>query len=179
MQGTAAADAGHRLVEEATAKAGLIWITVPGGRPRAAWHHWHGGATHVVTGGVEQPLPGLADAAVCEVTVPSKDTGGRLVTWTASVSRVQPDSELWLQVVPPMHAKRLNPADGDQQPLRWAADCTVLRLEPSGQITAAPGSLPQDAGAAAPVQTPATTSGPLPYVLGRRLWRRRPRRADR
>jgi len=156
------------LVEEATRKAGIVWIAAPGERAWPAWHHWHDGADHVVTGGLEQPLPGLADGGLAEVTVPSKDTGGRLVTWVAAVSEVPPGGELWEVVVPAMHAKRLNPPDGDHQPQRWARECTVLRLEPTGEVREAPGAMLDASGAAVPLPSPATTSGPLPYVLGRR-----------
>jgi hypothetical protein len=160
-----------RLVEEATKKAGIVWIAAPGERARPAWHHWYDGADYVVTGGLEQPLPGLAAGGTAEVTVPSKDTGGRLITWVATVSEVSPGSELWDAVVPAMHAKRLNPPDGDRQPERWARECAVLRLEPTGDVPEAPGAMPHDSGAAAAVPTPAVTSGPLPFVLGRRARR--------
>src|SRR5205809_657649 len=69
------------LIERATRKAGLIWIKVPGD-PRAypAWHHWHDGSAYVLTGGSEQPLSWLVDIRTAGVIVPSKDTGGRLLT---------------------------------------------------------------------------------------------------
>ncbi|HEY3261759.1 MAG TPA: hypothetical protein VGJ95_16090 [Pseudonocardiaceae bacterium] len=161
-----------RLVEEASKKAGIVWITVPGERARPAWHHWHDGADHVVTGGLEQPLPGLADGVLAEVTVPSKDTGRRLVTWVARATEVPPGGPQWEAVVPAMHAKRLNPPDGDRQPQRWAEECTLLRLEPTGEVREAPGAMPDGSGAAPPAPTPASTSGPLPFVLGRRSSRR-------
>jgi hypothetical protein len=164
---------GPRLIEEATKKSGIVWITVPGERARAAWHHWHDGAAYVITGGLEQRLPGLAEAERVEVTVPSKDSRGRLVTWAAAVSRVRPSSELWEAVVPAMHAKRLNAHDGDRQPERWMWECALLRLQPTGEIIEAPGSMPQDSGAAVPAPSPAVTSAPPPFVLGRRRSSRR------
>jgi hypothetical protein len=160
------------LVEQLSSKAGVVWIAASGQRARPAWHHWHDGADYVVTGGIEQPLPGLVEGGLAEVMVPSKDTGGRLITWAARVREVAPGSELWAAVVPAMHAKRLNPPDGDQQPERWARECILFRLEPTGEVLEARGSMPQESGAAPPVPTPATTSGPLPYVLGRRQQRR-------
>src|SRR5215211_4554150 len=156
-----------RLVEEATKKTGLVWIAMPGERPWPAWHHWHDGAAYVITGGQEQPLPGLADGGLAEVTVPSKDAGGRLVAWVATVHEVPPDSDLWRAVVPAMHTKRLNAPDGERQPGRWARECALLRLEPTGEVVPAR----QDSGAAAPLPTAATTSGPLPYVVSRRASR--------
>jgi hypothetical protein len=156
------------LVAEATKKAGVVWIMVAGtGRARPAWHHWQDGAAYVLTGGSEQPLPGLAEAAAAEVTVPSKDSGGRLITWTARVTRVPPDSDEWQRAIPELGPKRLNSLDSENQAERWALECTLLRLEPTGRVTEAPGEMSEDAGSAPPPATPATTSGPPPFVLGR------------
>jgi len=61
-----------------------------------------------VTGPGEQPLPGLDRAAWVAVTVPSKESRGALVTWTAEVSRVEPGSPEWGEVIGPLAAARLN-----------------------------------------------------------------------
>ena len=61
-----------------------------------------------MTGPGEQPLPGLAGAARVAVTVPSKESRGTLVTWTAEVSRVEPGSAEWGEVIGPLAAARLN-----------------------------------------------------------------------
>ncbi len=101
----------HALVAEATRRAGVVWLTVPG-RDRAypAWHLWRDppGAAYLVTGPGEQPLPGLAGAARVAVTVPSKESRGALVTWTAEVSTVEPGSAEWDEVIGPLAAARLN-----------------------------------------------------------------------
>lgn len=101
----------HALVAEATRRAGVVWLTVPG-RARAypAWHLWRDppGAAYLVTGPGEQPLPGLAGAARVAVTVPSKESRGTLVTWTAEVSRLEPGSPEWDEVIGPLAAARLN-----------------------------------------------------------------------
>ena len=101
----------HALVAEATRRAGIVWLTVPG-RDRAypAWHLWRDppGAAYLVTGPGEQPLPGLAGATRVAVTVPSKESRGALVTWTAEVSRVEPGSPEWDEVIGPLAAARLN-----------------------------------------------------------------------
>ncbi|MGH3531665.1 MAG: hypothetical protein ACRDSX_06975 [Mycobacterium sp.] len=158
-----------RLVEEATSKAGLIWVAPAGAdRPHAAWHVWHGGAAYLVTGGPEQAVPGLDGAEAAVVTVASKDNGARLVSWQADVSRVEPGSRQWEEVVPVLQAKRLNAQDGQQQPARWARESSVFRLQPTGSIIEAPDRIPTDAHAAAPPASPATTSGRLPYMFGRR-----------
>jgi 8-oxo-dGTP diphosphatase len=99
------------LVAEATKRAGVVWLTVPGqNRAHVAWHLWRDppGAAYVVTGPGEQPLPGLAGAARVTVTVPSKQAGGALVTWMAAVGRVEPGSPEWDEVIGPLRAARLN-----------------------------------------------------------------------
>jgi hypothetical protein len=57
-------------------------------------------------------------------------------------------------------------------PQRWARECRVLRLEPSGSIAELPdGSLAQP-----PLPTPATTRRPIPAALPRLLLKKRKRR---
>ena len=124
------------LIAEATKRAGLIWITVPGhgrpggagtgggeaapGRPRAAWHVWRD-AAYVLTGPGEQDVPGLGDVGQVTVTVPSKDTGGLLMRWTAQVSRVEPDSAKWPEIIGALLAARLNESASPGEPRRGAA----------------------------------------------------------
>ncbi|MGQ0837224.1 hypothetical protein [Actinokineospora sp.] len=153
------------LVAEATRTAGLVWIGTPG-LPRAAptWHHWHDGRAYVLAGGAEQPIRGLTDASRVTVTVHSKTTGERLVTWVGTVTTVQPGSPEWAEVIPTLHAKRLNAPDGRLAPERWARESVLVRLDPTGELVAAP----DHSGAAPPPPTPATTGGRLPFVLGRR-----------
>ncbi|MEU6007396.1 hypothetical protein [Streptomyces sp. NPDC047453] len=161
------------LVEEATKKSGLIWVKGPGVPARALWHVWHEGAACVVGDGPgEQPLPGLADGAAAEVMVRSKDKGGRLVTWAARVVEVAPDTPRWQEVVAELKGKRLNAPDGEAMTARWARECRVLRLEPTG--TTAP--LPEGSLAEAPLPTPATTRRPVPAGLPRLLVKRRRRK---
>jgi mutator protein MutT len=112
------------LVAEATRRTGVVWLTVPGQQcAHVAWHLWRDppGAAYVVTGPGEQPLPGLAGAARVTVTVPSKESRGALVTWTAAVTRVDPGSAEWDEVIGPLRAARLN---GDLSP------AAVYRLTP-------------------------------------------------
>jgi hypothetical protein len=122
------------LIAEATKRAGLIWITVPGGpSPRAAWHVWLDGAAYVLTGPGEQQVPGLDGAREVSVTVPSKDTGGLLLTWAADVTRVDPGAPGWDRVAGALLAARLNPAAGPEPPAaRWARAGQVYRLTPAG-----------------------------------------------
>ncbi|MCS0634427.1 hypothetical protein NX801_01845 [Streptomyces sp. LP05-1] len=157
------------LAEEATKKSGLIWVRGTG-PARALWHVWLDGAALVVGDGPgEQPLPGLADGATAEVTVRSKDKGGRLVGWTAGVRELAPGSEEWQAAVAELKGKRLNAPDAETITERWARECRVLRLAPGAVTTAHPdGSL-----AATPLPTPATTRRPAPAALPRLLGRRR------
>jgi hypothetical protein len=105
-------------VAEVARKAGVLWVTVPGGRPRAAWVLWRDDRTYVLTGPGEQDLPGLAGAAGCTVTA----RGG--LTWRATVTRVEPASAEWAAVFPVLAAKRLN---GHPDP----ATAVVLAVAPT------------------------------------------------
>ncbi|MDR3079490.1 MAG: hypothetical protein LBV60_00925 [Streptomyces sp.] len=167
------------LVEEATKKSGLIWVqgAAPasgrdgrGAPARALWHVWREGAACVVGDGPgEQPLPGLVDGGEAVVTVRSKDKGGRIVTWPATVVELMPGSPEWEETVAELKGKRLNASDSEEMPERWRRECRVLRLEPRG--TTVP--LPSDSQAAAPVPTTATTRRPILAALPRLLRRKR------
>lgn len=141
------------LIAEATKRAGLIWIKAGPGRPRPAWHVWLAagggrsgrgqsggggrpgppGAAYVLTGPGEQPLPGLAGAGQVTVIVPSKDTGGLLVSWTAAVGRVAPGGPEWDAVTSLLLAGRLNAVSwrGDAGPSGSGA--LGVRGVPGGQ----------------------------------------------
>lgn len=159
------------LIEEATKKSGLIWVQGPAGPSRALWHVWHEGAAHVVGGPGEQPLEGLGLVAggPATVTVRSKDKGGRLVMWTAEVGEPAAGGEEWRAAVAELKGKRLNAPDAERIEERWARECRVLRLSPTGATTEPPaGSL-----AAVPLASPATTREPMPAALPRLLRGRR------
>ncbi len=174
MTGDLDAPLTRALVEEACRKSSLVWLRPAGAdRSVAAWHVFIDGAVHVVGGGLEQDLPDLADGDEVEVTVRSKDNGGRLVSFTAAATTIAPGDATWVAVVPELHSKRLNPPDGEAQPDRWARKSRVVRLEPTGRVTERPGSQSQKSQAAEPPGSPATTRGPLPFVIGRRATRRR------
>ncbi|MGW1215877.1 hypothetical protein ACWD5F_40235 [Streptomyces sp. NPDC002499] len=161
------------LVEEATKKSGLVWVNGPGVPARALWHVWHEGAACLVGDGPgEQPLPGLTDGGSADVTVRSKDKGGRLVSWSAQVVELTPDSEAWQATVAELKGKRLNAPDGEAMPERWARECRVLRLVPTGAVA----PLPDGDLAQAPLPSPATTRQPAPAGLPRLLFRKRRRK---
>jgi hypothetical protein len=140
------------LVEEACKKSSLLWIAVPGLRDRAATlvllPDVPRGAVYLVTGGGEQNVPGISDGQLVRVTVRSKDKGGRLATWSGLVGRVRPDSPEWAEVVPTLHAKRLNARDGEAQPERWAERSSIFRITPQGPLLEGPGRYNRGSGAA-------------------------------
>ncbi|MCF2532914.1 hypothetical protein [Yinghuangia soli] len=172
------------LLEEAAKKSGLLWIAPadgPGAGPaRPVWHVWHEGAVHILlarTGeagaaaaSAEQYVPGLAEAAAAEVTLRSKDKGGRLITWSADVAVLDAGHADWAAAAAALHAERLNAPDGEEQPLRWARECVVVRLG-AARTVARGAALPSASHAAAPVPTPAGTRGrtPLNLSFGKRL----------
>ena len=143
------------LIAEATKRAGLIWITVPGvtvprgtgdavpARPRPVWHVWRD-AAYVLTGPGEQDVPGLGDAPLVTVSVASKDTGGLLVRWAARVSRVESGSAEWSEIIGALLAGRLNEPEspGASSPAeRWAQTGNVYRLTPDENTeTGTPGT---------------------------------------
>ncbi|MGV9934826.1 hypothetical protein ACWDY4_30270 [Streptomyces olivaceoviridis] len=159
------------LIEEAAKKSGLIWVRGAGApAARALWHVWHEGAVCVVGDGPgEQPLEGLADGGSAEVSVRSKDKGGRLVTFAAAVSELASGSPEWEAAVAELKGKRLNAPDGERMPARWARECRVLRLAPTGSVA----PLPDGDLAQRPVTTPATTRRPVPAGLPKLLLGRR------
>lgn len=112
------------LIAEATRRSGAVWV-----EGSLVWHLWHDGAAYLVGGGPEQPLPvGPGDRA--RVVVRSKAAqAGVVVSWSARVTRVEPGSEQWAEVVPLLAAERLNATPGLVE--RWAAECVVLRLAPA------------------------------------------------
>lgn len=153
------------LIEEASKKSGLIWVR-PAGQghhAQAVWHVWQEGAAWVLTGGIEQPLPDLGERAY--VTVRSKDKGARLVTWVADASRIDPESSAWNDVTPTLLAKRLNVPDGDEAPKRWARECVLWRLHPTGDVTESPDQPSTGSHAVEPPPTTARSHVPRPLHL--------------
>ena len=155
------------LIAEATKKAGLIWIRPAGeARARGVWHVWLDDAAYVVHGGAEQAVPWPVDGTVTVITR-SKETGARLLAWTAEASRVRPEDPGWEAAVTALAAARLNATDHATMTDRWARESEVVRLAPTGEVTEEPGAESRESHAAPPVPTPATT-GRRPYMIGGR-----------
>lgn len=155
------------LVDEAMKKAAIVWVAVDGAPARGLWCMPAGGALWVVSGPGEQAAPGLASAT--EVLVTQRgDHGGRIVTWPAAVTRLDPASEEWTETAPQLASKRLN-ASGDAEALvaRWAAECTVHKLTPAGEPVEAGPSLPDGSLAEAPRDSPARRRTRPPFRLHR------------
>ena len=167
------------LVEEACRRSALLWVAVPGAPSRAAWHVWVDGSAYLVTGPGEQQLPELAAAvsagpATVDVVVRSKDTGGRLLRWSATATRIDPAGEAEAAAVKELSSKRLNAVDVTGQVERWARTATVVRLRPTGDVPEhpawddQPATLTDEAMRAVPRESTGTTATWRPWHLGRR-----------
>ncbi|HEV2889459.1 MAG TPA: hypothetical protein VGX28_03715 [Frankiaceae bacterium] len=156
------------LIEETTKKSELVWLSYPGlegQSARPAWHVWHKGAVYVVFDGSEQHMPGLDEADSAIVAVRSKDKWGLLVAWRAANELVPPGSPAWNEVVPLLVGKRLNNRDGDAAGDRWARECKVARLVPTGELVESPQDFDWSARSEAPAPSPATTETRVPMTL--------------
>jgi hypothetical protein len=166
------------LIAELGKKTSVCWLrySVWGDPPtdHTVWHVWHDDALLLVSEGMEQPLPFIGEAEWVEVTMRSKDNGGRLVTWVGTPTRILPTSEAWEASVAALASARLSIPSLSQTPKLWATSSVVTRIEPNGEVLEAPGSLSDESHAGAPRPTRAITRGALPRVLHRRK-RRRPR----
>ncbi|MGC4893397.1 hypothetical protein [Micromonospora sp. DT31] len=155
------------LVDEAVKKAAVCWVRIGDGPAYALWCLPLDGALLVVTGPGEQAAPGLADSDTAEVTLRG-DHGGRIVTWSARVTRLRPGTEEWDTVAPLVATKRLN-ASGTAADLvaRWAAEgCVLSRLAPAG-ATVTGADLPADSLAEQPRPSPAVRAVRRPFRLHR------------
>lgn len=159
------------LTQELAKKTSVCWLRYDG-REHAAWHIWLEDSLYVVSGGAEQPLPGIEDATTIEVVMRSKENGGRLLTWVGEASVVRPDEEAWGAVTVALVSARLNLDDLATAAAGWSEGSVVSRIRPTGRLTESPGSLGDGAHLAEPQPTGATTRGPLPRVLHRRAKRR-------
>ena len=175
------------LIEDAAKKSGLVWVRAEGLPARAAplreqpvWHVWQDGAVYVLTGGLEQPVPGGLDlldrsdesSHAC-VIARGKGPSGRVLTFETTVDTVAPGSEEWDAVVPALVAGRLNLPDGEAAPQRWADECVLWRLRPTGRIIETATEPSTSSHAAAPPPTPARSRVPRPLHLRGRPSRNR------
>jgi hypothetical protein len=125
-------------------------------------------------GEIEQHLPGLAEAETATVTCRAKDSRARLVTWQAHVGRITPRTAEWEAAAEALAGDRLNATDAARLLERWSASDTIVRLTPTGEVLEGPGRMPTTDTSAPPPDSPATTTGRLPWVVHKRP-RGRPR----
>ena len=131
------------LVAEAARKSRVCWLSWSSGAerlgPLLAWHAWYDDAMIVLSHDDEQVFLGLADAGTAEVTMRSKDTGARLVTWTGTVEVVDPADASWEPCAAALLAVRLNLPEPAAAKESWRRDGVVLRVTPRGGPAAATG----------------------------------------
>ncbi len=130
-------------------KSSVSWIRV-GSETYPVWHEWvetvdqHGAAVGAICvvgsieqGGSEQPLPRLGDGDPAVVLLRGK-TDRQLAGSVPVVTHVvEPRSELWEPVTTALKAGRLNAPDLPTMVERWARECRVMRLVPTGLATPA------------------------------------------
>lgn len=165
----------HALLAEAASKSDLIWVRRRGEqRGWPAWHVWHDGAVHVVSGGGEQTLSPLEGPL--DLLVRSKDTWQRLLTLPAHATTLEPDDERWASAAGALAAARLNASVPPAQlPQLWRETATITRIDADGPPLEQPGDYDDSSHAAPPPPTPATRSGWRPWHAGGRRRRRRGR----
>lgn len=166
---SASEPAPSRLFAQAASTSKVLWVTVPGDRTWPAWHAFVEDTIYVVSGPGEQHLPELPEQV--EVTLRSKDTGGRLLRVSARAERLTPEDERWEPATSALRAGRLNAPAGDTVQ-RWAEEDVVTALVPL-EVLEQPGRYDERSGAAPPVASPARTDGWLPWHARGRPRRRR------
>lgn len=155
-------------IDEAMKKTGLVWVRAsgPGRRAIGMWHLWQDGNVYLLTGGIEQPVPdGLQSGGSAHVTARAKDKNARVLSFEASVDTVAPGSDDWQTITAALVPKRLNLPDGEAAPERWARECTVWRLRPTGHIDETAEDPQTASHASAPPPSRARTRVPRPLHL--------------
>ena len=160
------------LFVEAVRKSEVGWLRVADAREQPVWWVWHDDALVMVTGGQEQPDPGLVDGGTVVVIARSKDKGARLVSATCRVASLPTGSDDYQAMATALHGKRLNSPDGGAAVDRWRRESVLWRLSPDGDVVEAPGAMSADSHRREPTPTSATTRGKAPLVIGRRARRR-------
>lgn len=149
-------------IAEAAKKAQIAWVAVGSAPASCLWCLWIDEALYLVCGPGEQSDPGLADASECRVTLRG-DHNGRIVDFTAAVTRITPETEAWVDTAAALSTKRLNAGAGDTAD-RWARDCALYRLTP-GPDARTGTALPADSLAAPVVESPAARPTRKPFRL--------------
>ena len=123
------------LVAEAAKKSRVCWLSYEhaGGavHERLVWHVWHDDALVVLSGEPGQQLDGARRLTAVEVTMRSKDTGGRLLRWAGRAEVVAPDEASWEPYAAALLGVRLNLPDPAAALSDWRERCTILRIAPA------------------------------------------------
>jgi hypothetical protein len=117
-------------IDAAMRKAAVVWLAVASLPAYAVWPLWHDRTLFVLSGGDEQPAPGLAATAAARVLVPAKGARELALSFDATVRTVEPLSEEWNALAALLVPRRLNLVDVASAPARWAAGCTLSALTP-------------------------------------------------
>jgi hypothetical protein len=161
------------FIAELAGKSDLVWVQVDDARARPVWSVWHDDAVAIVTGGLEQPDPGLTDGGTATLILRSKENRARQLATESDVLRLTPGSDEWVAAAKALHPKRLNAPDGEEQPERWERESSIWLLRPTGQPTESPGRQSDASHRAEPMVTEATTLTRRPFHAGRATKKRR------
>jgi hypothetical protein len=147
-------------VPELARKSSVAWIRVePNTFP--VWHEWVDGTSDGADGGAicvvgsyepdgsEQQVPALGDGDEAVVFLRAKTDRQLAAAVPVIASVIEPDSELWEPITSALKSGRLNAPDLSTMVDRWARECLVLRLVPTGEATLA-GDLPDTRPRTAP-----------------------------
>jgi hypothetical protein len=161
----------HPVVDEAFRKAAVAWVGFGDGPAYCVWCLPVEGKLYLVTGPGEQEIPGIAEAVLRgsdAVVTLRGDHGGNIVTYSAAMAEIPPNSTEWERVAPQLAAKRLN-ASGPTEDLvdRWGAQCLLIGLIPDPQAVAAGTDLPDDSQAAPPRPATVVRETRKPFRLHR------------
>ncbi len=151
------------LLGEAASKSSIMWIDVPGERAFPVWYAWVTDRFYIVAGEGEQLLPPLPE--VVHLILRSKDSGGRLITVSATAHLLPPHTDSWESATEALSGERLNATDDMRA--RWAEAGSVYALHPFGESLAAPGHQSDDSGRTPLLPAPPTTAGWRPFHVGR------------
>lgn len=141
-----------RLVAEALAKSGLLWLSSPAGSS-PVWHAHVGGIAYVVTGEGEQETP--IHSGPVHVITRSKESRARLISFEAEATRLLPEDEDWEAATFALVAGRLN-APTDDLVERWRESGYIMRISPDVHSVVMRGELLDGP----PSETPEPTDGP-------------------
>lgn len=156
----------ERLVSEALAKSGLLWVSSPAGSA-PVWHVAEGTHAYVVSGPDEQFSPEHDGRA--HVVTRSKESRARLLSFDADVTALDPAGEEWASAAASLAGSRLNAPAGDTV-ARWREHNRIVRITANltavtlrGELLPAPGSVEETSDESArEASQPSSDESPRP-----------------